>query len=227
MEGHRFRFGRRDGQSIVESVLVILVACFIFFTLFQYAHLFACKTILSHAAARAARARTVGFNEWMVRKSALVASIPASGKRLSPNFSTVDGTWVSALARKNTGSLIDMALHATPTSPGYLIEVGRIPEFMESDNEASSTAVLDYELWERTEVDLDESFAFDGESPASLAVRVKQRHPLLFSLEPLREGKLVSVNEDAEGGGDEEDLALAGEFSIESHYPLYLEDAKW
>ncbi|MBO7654949.1 MAG: hypothetical protein J6U40_08505 [Kiritimatiellae bacterium] len=213
---------------MIESLLVILLASLVFFAVFQYAHLFACKAILSHAATRAARARTVGFNEWMVRKSALVAAIPASGRRLSPSYSDMSGAYIAAIARRDPGTVFNIALRATHRSQSYALEVGRIPEFMESINDPSSQTILDYEYWDRTEVDIHERPAFDGTSPGTLTVRVRQRHPLLIGLDSLEEGELRSVNENAEGSNAaEEDLAIAGEYSIESHYPLYLEDAQW
>jgi hypothetical protein len=208
---------------MIESVLVMLVACLLFFALFQYAHLYACKTILSHAAARAARARCVGFNEWMVRKSALVAAIPASGERLAPAYGGVDGAVTAALGRNHVGDIWDLALHSSTRSPGYAIEAGRIPEYMESINEASSQATLDYELWKDTDVDIRESAALDGDSPGTLAVRVRQRHPLLLALEALGRGEL----EASDRNGEADTMAISGEFSIESDYPLYLENAGW
>jgi len=44
---------------MIESIFVIILACLCFLAIFQYANLFAAKTVLSHAAARAARARAV------------------------------------------------------------------------------------------------------------------------------------------------------------------------
>lgn len=215
-----------SGQAMVESILVILAVSLLFFGLFQYAQLFTAKTVLSHAAARAARARAVGFNEWMVRKSALVAAIPASGKRLAPSYVLQDGSLHAALAKENLGDLLDVVFARRPPSAASGLEVNRVPDFMESVNQASSQAVLDYEYWEQTDVDLDESLTLHPEDPSLLSVRVRQRHPLLFSLSALEEGELRSVPTSPDGTSDDE-LAIAGEYSIENHFPLYLEDAKW
>lgn len=217
---------------MVESIIVMLLACLVFFAVFQYAHLFACKTVLSHAAARGARARTVGFNEWMVRKSALVAAIPASGKRLAPQYSELNGAFVAAVGKTDVGKLIDFALHSNLRANGYAIEAGRIPEFMESINEPSSQTVLDYAYWDRTDVDINETTIFNGEDGSLLAVRVRQHHPLLIDRYAMEEGKLRSVNEELyRDGGDgtefDDGISISGQYSIENHYPLYLEDAKW
>ena len=174
---------------MIESVFVIILICLCFLAIFQYANLFAAKAVLSHASARAARARTVGFNPWMVEKSARVAAIPASGRRLTPAFA------------------------------GAQLEAGRIPDYMDSINDPTAQNILDYELWDALSVDIEEPLNLDGDSPGKLRVTVRQRHPLLIALGPLAEGEL----RDAQG----EDLALEGFFSIESHYPLYLEDMNW
>lgn len=212
---------------MIESVLVILLACLIFFSLFQYVNLFASKMILSHAAARAARSRAVGFNEWMVRKSALVASIPASGKRLEPTYAPANGTFSSALPSKSLGDILDVAFSRNVKSKSYAIEVNRVPQFMESVNEISSTAVLKYERWDDTQVEIEESTSLSNDDPTQLGVRVRQRHPLLLSLEALEEGELHPYTLPEPGEAAEEDIAISGEYSIESHYPLYLEDAQW
>lgn len=210
---------RRSGQAMIESVFVIILACLCFFAFFQYANLFAAKAVLSHAAARAARSRAVGFNQWMVEKSARVAAIPASGRRLIPALAGIDPAIADALRRNRVGEIWDLALHASTRSPGAQLEVGRIPDYMDSINNPTAENLLDYELWDALSVDIDEPLNLDGAAAGSLRVTVRQRHPLLISLSSLAEGEL----RDAQG----EDLALEGFFSIESHYPLYLEDMTW
>ena len=68
--------GPRRGQALIESCLAIIVLCLVFAGLFQISQLFAAKEILDYSASRGARAKAVGFNEWMVRKVARVAAIP-------------------------------------------------------------------------------------------------------------------------------------------------------
>ncbi len=215
----RCRPFRRNGQAMIESVFVIILACLCFLAIFQYANLFSSKAILSHAAARAARARSVGFNEWMVRKSARVAAIPASGKRLTPAFAGIDPAISAALGRNRVGDIWDLALRSSTRSPGTQLELGRVPDYMDSVNNPTAENLLNYELWDALSVDIKESLDLDGTTPGTLRVTVRQRHPLLTSLAALAEGEL----RDAQG----EDVALEGFFSIESHYPLYIEDMNW
>ncbi len=216
----RITGGARRGQSLVESVFVILLLCLCFLAFFQYAHLFACKTILNHAATRAARARTVGFNRWMVEKSALVAAIPASGDRLTPPPAGLAPAVLAALQGNRVGEVWDRALITPAYSAGSQIELARIPDFMDSVNAPTSQDILDYELWERTDVDLDEPLSLDGSAPGTLSVTVRQRQPLLLSLGAMALGELRNADAD-------ETLAIEGYYSIESHYPLYMENMNW
>ena len=121
---------RRKGQSMIETVVVIMFLSLTFLWLFQYADLFTTKLVLTHAAARAARARAVGLNELMVWKSSRVATIPVAGKCLS----TFGGDKL------------------TPEQ-----EVARIPEFLASENYAEARGFLDYELWPVTDVEVQET----------------------------------------------------------------------
>jgi hypothetical protein len=205
---------------MIESVFVIILICLCFFALFQYANLFSSKAVLSHAAARAARSRTVGFNRWMVLKSARVAAIPASGQRLTPAFAGVDPAITAALRKNRVGDVWDLALHSDARSPSTLVEVSRIPDYMDSVNDATGTHLLDYELWDKLTVDIDDPPDIDGETPGTLTVHLRQRHPLLIALAPLAEGEGVSAQAD-------DDIALGGFYTIEGHYPLYLEDMNW
>jgi hypothetical protein len=211
---------RGGGQAMIESVFVIILACLCFLGIFQYANLFASKAVLSHAATRAARTRAVGFNIWMVEKSARVAAIPASGKRLTPPPGELDPSITAALSRNRVGDIWDLALRSNTRSPSSQMEVGRIPDYMDSINTPTSENILNYELWDKLAVNLDESLNLDGTTPSTLRVTVRQYHPLLIALEPLREGELSDVQEG-------ESIALEGFYRIESHYPLYLEDMNW
>lgn len=74
----------RRGQAMMETVLAVFFLTVIFLLVFQVAHMVTAQILLDHAAARAARAKAVGFNDWMCLKSARVAMIPVAGTRLWP-----------------------------------------------------------------------------------------------------------------------------------------------
>lgn len=116
----------RRGQAMVETVLAVLVVSFAFLALFKLSYLLTGKIVLQHAAMRAARARAVGLNDFMCRKSARVAAIPIAGKCLWPT----DG-----------GEL------------GVAAELARVPEYLASENEAYARGVLEYERWDDLRVD--------------------------------------------------------------------------
>lgn len=79
----------RRGQAMVEGVLGIILVSLILFISIHILRMMIAKILLDHAAARAARARAVGFNDFMCQKSSLVAIIPAAGVRTLP-FSISD-----------------------------------------------------------------------------------------------------------------------------------------
>lgn len=210
------------GQAMVESVFVVIVICLCFLALFQYATLFADKLILTHAATRAARSRAVGFNHWMVDKSARVAAIPASGKRLTPTLTGIDTALQTLLRQNRIGEIWDQALTTTPQSAASIVEAARVPDYMASINEPTGNEILNYEGWETLTVDIDEPVSLDGTSPAQLTVRVLQEQALLLPREGLIEGEIRPIDPE-----NPEKIRLRGEYAIESHYPLYLEDMGW
>ena len=109
----------RRGQAMVETVLAVLVVSFAFLALFRLSYLLTGKILLQHAAMRVARARAVGLNDYMCRKSARVAVIPVAGERLWP-----------------AGEEFDAGL-----------ELARIPEYLASENDAYARGVLEYARW--------------------------------------------------------------------------------
>lgn len=110
---------------MVETVLAVLVISFAFLALFRLSTLLTGKILLEHAAMRVARARAVGFNDYMCRKSARVAVIPVAGRR----------TWPE-------GAALDVEA-----------ERGRIPAYLASEHEAEARGILDYERWGGLKVD--------------------------------------------------------------------------
>ncbi|MEG1787943.1 MAG: hypothetical protein RR268_01810 [Kiritimatiellia bacterium] len=111
----------RRGQAMIESllVLIVLVAGFCFF--FDFAYGAVSRLLLNHAAARAARADTVGFNHFQQLKNARVALIPVSGKGTVP------------AGRKLSASS----------------ELALIRTYLQSEGEAEASGILNYERWER------------------------------------------------------------------------------
>ena len=117
----------RRGQAMVESLLAVLIITFLFLSLFGLSRLLMGKVMAEHAAMRVARARAVGFNDFMCLKSARVAMIPSAGKRLWPTDDTF----------------------------GDAQESGRVRTYMESPDEARARGLLEYEGWQPTRLLVD------------------------------------------------------------------------
>lgn len=109
-------------MSIVESCIVVGVLCLLLMSLFELFRLIAAREILDYAAARGARAKAVGFNEFMVFKSVHVGAIPNAGVLIEPDVSG--------------GPLEQRAA-----------ERGRIPLYMGAQNPDWLDDTLDYEDW--------------------------------------------------------------------------------
>lgn len=111
-----------SGQALIESCLVIALICLILAGFFQLAQIYSAKEIISYACARGARAKTVGFNDFMVKKTVRVATIPNAGKMTFPEA--------------QGGPLGQMA-----------IEHGRIPLYLSAEWYMLD-GILQYEDWE-------------------------------------------------------------------------------
>lgn len=69
---------------MLETVIAVLIITSTFLVLFKLSHALTGKILLEHAAMRVARARAVGFNDFMCRKTARICVIPVAGERLKP-----------------------------------------------------------------------------------------------------------------------------------------------
>lgn len=75
------------GQTIIESVMCMLVICFILFGLLQLFYLSVAQMITDYSAFTSARSAAVGFLNDKVIRNARVASIGASGNLVSGGVS--------------------------------------------------------------------------------------------------------------------------------------------
>ena len=206
---------------MLETLLVMIVMCLLFFGLFQTVLVFQADEVLHHSAARAARAKSVGFNDWMVTKAQRVAAIPNSGKMLVP---VLGGTATPSFdpnrtPGENWDSAIDPA-RAFDRSEKAVVELARIPEYLASDNYMRGDEILNYEEWENhsfsVSVQRTNPLAASLGAGGTVRASVRQRFPLLFPLHQL----LYSAETDADGI---DRITLAGESEILDHASLYLE----
>lgn len=134
MTANAKKIAGRGGQSLIESCVVIGIVCLFLMGLFQLSQLYMARETLIYAAGRGARARAVGFNDFMVYKTVRVAAIPAAGRMLD---------------RPDTVN--------NPTAQRNL-ERGRIPLYLAEDHYWRLSAILDYTNWPELRynvVDLD------------------------------------------------------------------------
>lgn len=118
--------GFRGGQAMLEAVLAVLIVSSVFLVLFKLSHMLTGKILLEHAAMRVARARSVGFNDFMCRKAARVSVIPVAGERIWP-----------------TGA----------DTIGWDEELARVSSYLQTWNEPEARGVLEYEHWGQLGVD--------------------------------------------------------------------------
>ena len=208
----------QSGQSLIEACLAMGILCLVFFGLFQLSQLAAAREVLNHAAARGARAKTVGFNHFMVSKAVRVAAIPNAGHMLVPGFLSQNDVLLGLVENLSPGDLWDTILGGgtpIPTAQQDL-ESARIPEYMGSHNWAQANFILDYEDWGS----INPSFPFIVSDGAIMDVNVSQNYPLRVPLH-----RTFYAPEPNADGIDT--VLLHGHSSIEGHYPLYLDDVGW
>ncbi len=208
------------GQAMIETLFVVLILCLAFFGLLQVAMVFQADEVLHHSAARANRARSVGFNGWMVRKAQRVAAIPNSGKMLEP----VLGTPVPFLdPAKSPGENWDRAVSSAagvPRSARAATELARIPEYLASDNYMRADELLNYEEWEKNAFGVsvshsDPTLAALG-GAGTVRTDVSQRFPLWMPFHRL----FYRPPEDDEGV---DRMLIGGRAEGIDHAGLYLE----
>ena len=112
---------------MVETTLAVVFLAFVFLALFSVAHLLEGKILVEHAAMRVARARAVGFNDFICLKAARIAVIPAAGERLWPGEDDEEFT--------------------------LGMERARIHTYLEAPDEGRAAGLLDYEGWHNLHVD--------------------------------------------------------------------------
>ncbi len=207
----------KAGQSLIESCIVMALICLIFMGVFQVSMIFSAREILNHASARGARAKTVGFNHWMVTKAVRVASIPNAGRLIEPDFVNEDTFLRSEIAGAETGGqLWERLLRVTPSSLQYNLERARIPEYLAAHNWPRANWVLNYDRWNTVQWEGDYfTAAPDGTvSPNPMVhIQARQDYPLVA---PMHRTFYAADN-----------VPLEGEAWLENHYPLYLDDRNW
>jgi len=141
---------RKRGQAMVESTIAMIFILLAFLALFNLTDLIRAKLLVENAAVKCARARAVGYNDFMLRKIARLATMPASGKCLTASD-------------ENEGTV------------SYATRYYRIGSYLSSEYETQADAILDFEYWKNGNTSASASV---GNTPVTATVT--QRRPRLF-----------------------------------------------
>lgn len=133
----------KRGQAMIETVFAVTFLTVLFLMLFQLSHMVQSRIMLDHAAARAARAKAVGFNDFMCLKSARVAMIPVSGERIWP-------------VAEELGD-----------------EVSRVPAYLQAETEGRARGILEYERWATTSIDVSSGSGIGSTARADILMRTE------------------------------------------------------
>ena len=107
---------------MVETIVALLFALFAFLAVFQYADNLRTKLLLKYAAFRCARARTVGYNDYKILKTARLATMSAAGE---------------SLAKTDAGKSL---------STGDML--ARMHTYISSRHDGAARNILDFDYWE-------------------------------------------------------------------------------
>ena len=219
---------------MVETLIVLLTICFLLFGILQLGQAFVSRTILNHAAARAARARTVGLNHFMCDKVMRVAAIPNAGKMTMPDDASFEEAALRAARAQSEseGEFWDWSLAVSPSSQQGEFERARIPDYLASENSARASYILDYDKW-----DTIHGSGLGGGLGASLdddiiEVDAKQRFTFDIMFEAMYDWvgltEWLARNKERKGIDKGKDVPyevlLKGKYEIENHYRTYLDD---
>ena len=139
-----FLFFSRSGQSLIESCFVIAILCLVLFGGVQISQFYMAREVLNHAAACGARARAVGFNDFMVQKTIRVAAIPLAGQLVQPRYTAAPPLVIPA--QHYLGVVWDEALQFNGKAPQTDIEKNQIPFYLDAADWGEAAGYLDYQL---------------------------------------------------------------------------------
>ena len=183
----------RTGQAMVETVIALLFVLFAFLAVFQYVDNLRTKMLLEYAAFRCARARTVGYNDYKLLKTARLATISAAG---------------SSLVKDESGDRL---------STGDIL--ARMRTYLSSRDEGAARNVLDFDYWNDGRTPMPDVQLTGGR----LEVETEQRRPQFFDMSSYFGGGRAVYAPSAGSHGDEPETVLHGTAAIEAHYPDYLQ----
>ena len=178
---------------MVETVIALLFVLFAFLAVFQYADNLRAKLLLKYAAFRCARARTVGYNDYKILKTARLATMSAAGQSLVKNDA------------------------GRPLSTGDML--ARMRTYISSRHDGAARHILDFSYWDNGRTPLPQIDIVGG----MIEVETRQRRPQFFDIFAYFGGRRAVYDTSPEGGDDAPEFDLHGRAAIEAHYTDYLQ----
>ncbi|MBN2685488.1 MAG: pilus assembly protein [Pontiellaceae bacterium] len=135
----------KSGAAMIESSVVLVILFLILFAVLQGSYMLAARDVLSFSSMATARSAQVGYNDFMLEKTARITSIPTAGPMITPNIRTFRGP-----SGRTSGELWDDAvdLRGGVSSGQYSIERRRIPAYLAAEHPGQLRAILDYDNWQ-------------------------------------------------------------------------------
>jgi len=194
---------KKSGQSILESFGIMMLLCLILFGMVQLVLMYTAREINQYAADASVRARTVGFNEFMVYKVNRVASIANAGQMRAPRRMAIgDAAMWSELS---AGEAFAVSVGAAPRSRQFSeVEQYSIPLYLGARNFAQLPGILDYEDWSAIRWP-----QYTGARGHTVGVRVRHNYPLRMPMFRAFSGQ--------------DHIQLQSEARLADHADLYLE----
>ena len=178
---------------MVETIVALLFVLFAFLAVFQYADNLRTKLLLKYAAFRCARARTVGYNDYKILKTARLATMSAAGE---------------SLAKTDAGK---------PLSTGDML--ARMRTYISSPHDGAARNILDFDYWENGRTPMPQIYISGGK----IEIETRQRRPQFFDIFAFFGGGRAVFDTSSENGDDAPDFNLHGRAAIEAHYTDYLQ----
>jgi len=181
----------------------MMLLCLILFGVVQYVLMLTAQEVVQYGADASVRARTVGFNRFMVWKVSRVATIPNAGRMESPGGmpSGNRDAWEAGSA----GEAFRRSVASSPRSRQYAeVEQFTIPLFLGGDHHATLPGILDYADW-----DTVSGPVYLGVPGDTIGARVSQDYPLRMPF--------------VRAFSDRNEIRLTAEAWLADHAELYLE----
>ncbi|MDA3835731.1 MAG: TadE/TadG family type IV pilus assembly protein [Spirochaetales bacterium] len=136
----------KSGAAMIESSVVLVLLFLILFGLLQTSYMVSARDVLSFSSMATARSAQVGYNDFMLKKTARITSIPTAGPIRTPSVRSTGGFRNVQTAGERWDNAVN--LRSWVSSTQYNIERRRIPAYLGAEHPGQLSAILDYDNWQ-------------------------------------------------------------------------------